>query len=64
MYGVVRGCLVVIEIFECVVKMDKYQWMHDSIISKKFDMNEQNEDEVGGSFWNYCQCFFLWKQYC
>jgi len=36
-----------IEIFECLVKMDKDQWMYDSIKSEEVDMNEQNEDEIG-----------------
>jgi len=40
MYGVVRGCLFVIEIFECFVKMDEDQWMYDNIMSKEVDMNE------------------------
>ena len=43
----VRGRLFVIEIFECFVKMDEEQWMHDSIMSEEVDMNEQNEDEAG-----------------
>ena len=47
MYGVVRGRLFVIEIFECLVKMNEDQWMHDSIISEEVDMNEQKEDETG-----------------
>jgi len=47
MYGVVRGRLFVIEIFECVVKMDKDQLMDDSIIFEEVDMNEQKEDEAG-----------------
>ena len=47
--GVVRGCLFVIEIFECVVKMDEDQWMYDSIMYEEVDMNEQNEDEGGVS---------------
>ena len=35
------------EIFECLVKMNKDQWMYDSIRSEEVDMNEQNEDEAG-----------------
>ena len=38
-----------IEIFECVVKMDEDQWMYDSIMYEEVDMNEQNEDEGGVS---------------
>jgi len=44
---VVRDFLFVIEIFQCFVKMNEDQWMHDSVISEVVDMNEQNEDEVG-----------------
>ena len=40
MYGAVKGCLFVIEIFECFVKMDEDQWMYDNIMSKEVDMNE------------------------
>ena len=47
MYGVVRDRLFIIEIFQYFVKMDKDQWMHDSIMSEEVDMNEQNEDEAG-----------------
>jgi len=47
MYGVVRGCLFVIEIFQCFVKMDENQWMLDNIMSKEVDVNEQNKDETG-----------------
>ena len=47
MYGVVRGRLFVIEIFECVVKMDEDQWMHDNIMSEEVDMNEQKKNEAG-----------------
>ena len=47
MYGVVRGHLFVIEIFQYFVKMDEDQWMHDNIMSEEIDMNEQNEDEDG-----------------
>ena len=47
MYGVVRGHLFVIEIFQYFVKMDEDQWMHDSIMSEEVDTNEQNEDEAG-----------------
>ena len=47
MYGAVKGRLFMIEIFECLVKMDKDQWMYDSIMSEEVDMNEQNEDEAG-----------------
>ncbi|KAL5170857.1 Protein FAR1-RELATED SEQUENCE 5 [Glycine soja] len=36
-----------VEIFECLVKMDKDQWMYDNIMFEEVDMNEQNEDEVG-----------------
>ena len=46
MYGVIRDRLFVIEIFECVVKMDEDQWIYNSIMSKEVDMNEQNEDEA------------------
>ena len=46
MYGVVKGYLFVIEIFECVFKMDEDQWMYDNIMSEEIDMNEQNEDEA------------------
>jgi len=27
--------------------MEKDQWMHDNIMFKQVDMNEQNEDETG-----------------
>ena len=47
MYGVVMGHLFVIEIFECLVKMDEDQWMYDSIMLEEVDMNEQNKDEAG-----------------
>jgi len=47
MYGAVRDRLFVIKIFECLVKMDEDQWMYNSIMSQKVDMNEQNEDEAG-----------------
>ena len=43
----VKGFLFVIEIFEWFVKMDKDQWMYDSIISEEVDMNDQNEDKAG-----------------
>ena len=46
MYGVVRGHLFVIENFQYFVKMDKDQWMHDSITYGEVDMNEQNEDKA------------------
>ena len=46
MYGVVRGFLFVIEIFQCFVKMDEDQWMHDNTMHEEVDMNEQNEDEA------------------
>ena len=47
MYRVVRGHLFVIKIFQCFVKMDEDQWMHDIIMCEETDMNEQNEDEAG-----------------
>ena len=47
MYGVVRGHLFVIEIFQYFVKMDEDQWMHDDIMSEEVDMNEENEEEPG-----------------
>jgi len=47
MYGAVKGCLFVIEIFECPVEVDEDQWMYDNIMSKEVDMNEQNENEAG-----------------
>jgi len=40
MYGAVRGYLFVIEIFECLVKMEEDQWMYDNIMSEEVDMNE------------------------
>ena len=46
MYRVVRGHLFVIKIFQCFVKMDEDQWMHDIIMCEETDMNEQNEDEA------------------
>ena len=46
-YGVVRGFLFVIEIFECFVKMNRNQWIYDNIIFEEVDMNDKNEDEVG-----------------
>ena len=46
-YGVVRGFLFVIQIFECFVKMDKDQQMYDSVMSEEVDMNDQNEDKAG-----------------
>ena len=33
--------------FECFVKMDKDQWMHDNIMSKEVDMNGENGEEPG-----------------
>ena len=45
-YGVVRDFLFVIEIFECFVKMDEDQWMYDSVMSEKVDMNDQNENKT------------------
>ena len=47
MYGAVRGYLSVIEIFECLVKMDKDQWMYNSVMFEEVDMSEQNEGEAG-----------------
>ena len=47
MYGVIRDRLFVIEIFECVVKMDEDQWMYDSIMSEEIDMDDENEQECG-----------------
>ena len=47
MYGVVRGRLFVIKIFECLVKMDEDHWMYDTIMFEKVDMNEQNDDQDG-----------------
>ena len=35
-----------IEIFECVFKMDEDHWMYDNIMFEEIDMNEQNEDEA------------------
>ena len=35
-----------VENFECVVKMDKDQWMYDNIMYEEVDMNEQTEDEA------------------
>ena len=42
----VRDFLFVIEIFECFVKMDEDQWMYDSVMSEKVDMNDQNENKT------------------
>ena len=39
--------MFVIEIFECFLKMDEYQWMYDSIMSEEVYMNDQKEDEGG-----------------
>ncbi|KAH1216076.1 Protein FAR1-RELATED SEQUENCE 6 [Glycine max] len=36
-----------VEIFKCLFKMDKDQWMYDNIMFKQVYMNEQNEDETG-----------------
>jgi len=44
MYCVVRSDLFVIEIFECVIKMDEDQWMHDSIMFEKVNMNGKKKD--------------------
>ena len=38
--------LFVIEIFQCFVKMDEDQWMHDNTMHEEVDMNEQNENEA------------------
>jgi len=46
MYGAVWGCLFVIEIFECLVKIDEDRWMYDNIMFEEVDMNEQNEDKT------------------
>ena len=35
-----------VEIFECLVKMDKDKWMYDNIMFEEVDMNEQNEDKT------------------
>jgi len=56
MYGVIRGRLFVIEIFECLIKMDEDEWMYDNIMSKEVDMNEQNEDEAGVKL-EHVDCF-------
>ncbi|KAH1231471.1 PKS-NRPS hybrid synthetase [Glycine max] len=50
MYGAVKGCLFVIEIFECPVEVDEDQWMYDNIMSKEVDMNEQNENEADSTY--------------
>jgi len=34
-----------VENFESVIKMDKGQWMYDSIMSKEVDMDDENEHE-------------------
>ena len=36
-----------VENFECVVKMDKDQWLFESIMSEEVDMNDENENKVG-----------------
>ena len=36
-----------VENFECLVKMDKDQWMYDSILSEEVDINDENEGEAG-----------------
>ena len=36
-----------VENFESVVKMDKDQWMYDSIMFEEVDMNDENENEAG-----------------
>jgi len=38
---------LLLNFFQCFVKMDKDQWMHDSVISEEVDMNEENEEEPG-----------------
>ena len=35
-----------VEFFECLLKMDEDQWMHDSIMFEEVEMNEQNEDKA------------------
>jgi len=46
MYGAVKGRLFVIEIFECLIKMDEKQRMYDNIMFEEADINEQNEDKT------------------
>ena len=36
-----------VEIFECLVKMNKDQWIYDNIMSKEVYMNKQNENKGG-----------------
>ena len=45
-----------VENFECVVKMDKDQWLFESIMSEEVDMNDENEDEVGVNKEEHVDC--------
>ena len=44
MYGVVN---LTLNLFECFVKMDEYQWIYDNIMFEKVNMNEENGEELG-----------------
>ena len=46
-----------VENFESVVKMDKDQWMYDSIMFEEVDMNDENEDEAGVNEEEHVDCF-------
>ena len=52
-----------VENFECVVKMNKNQWIYDSIMSEEVNMNDENKDEAGVNEEEHVDCFEAFNTY-
>jgi len=47
LYNFFKLYFFIIEFVKCFIKMDKEQWMYDSIIYEEVDMNVENEEDAG-----------------